>query len=299
MNRIKKHLLLSIFFIPQIILAMDQSMAPMDFDPRPYKLEAINLQRYIYQPKDVDKKFLSLATDCAPQEILKIAQDKKQSQENSDSIVNCMLLTGDTGIGKSLLAKAVAFETGYVFLHILLGDILRSHRNETGLLLYKIVEKAQEQFEKVVIVVDDIDILLRAYNNKHHDSDFTTHVLCKILEKNSNNSNFLFIGTAFNPELISPQMMQKFGKNIFNLSVPNDLNRKKILESYLNGMGKEVDIRVYRNIDFLVSKTQGFTPRYLQHLIILARQNSWKREKVDMYCFYMAGKKMQELKSEE
>ena len=181
-----------------------------------------------------------------------------------------------------------------------------SCRNETAQLIHEIIKKSINELQQVVVIIDDMDVLLQHYNSEYHDSMMTTKVLCKILDEYATNPNFLLIGTAFEPNKISPIMMEKFGDNIIELPRPNSLLRKEIIEMYLRNSRTLVDVSVNGYVGDLVNKTEGFSHRRILQLMDLAdgvafsKFFSQKSQEpiLEIECFDGAFKKLEELKLE-
>ena len=184
----------SIIFLSTILftqLTFGMELIPTKyFNPASYILEEVRLDKYLYVATEHDKVIFKQALDNAPERIKEIIKYKQVFRENIKGELNCLLLTGYTGLGKSVLAKAIALELGGSCMHLPAGFLFKSHRNETAQLIHEIIKKSINELQQVVVIIDDMDVLLQHYNSEYHDSMMTTKVLCKILDEYASFSYF-------------------------------------------------------------------------------------------------------------
>lgn len=188
---------------PPAPLGINAQFRPLDYDPSPYIFKKVKIASELYIPDNKDKFLFESAFRVAPKKIKNILESENSTREN-----NCLLLVGRTGIGKTLLAKAMSCKLGKCYLvHSLWA---KSHRNETGLLLDAYIEDVAKEPGKSTIVLDHIDVFLEHYKSPIVDHAYTAEVLLKQLNKQRNNNNLFFICSS------DPDGLDKLPKEILN-----------------------------------------------------------------------------------
>lgn len=79
-----------------------------------------------------------------------------------------VILYGEPGTGKTLLAKAVANQTSATFLRVVGSELIKKHSGE-GPKLVREIFKAAEEMAPTIIFIDEIDAIGTKRKNNAHD----------------------------------------------------------------------------------------------------------------------------------
>lgn len=142
---------------------------------------------------------------------------------------------GPPGNGKTLLAKAVACESGMKFFNVSAGTLMNKYVGESEKMLRGIFELASA-CQPSVIFIDEIDSLMRARreNEEDYSRRLKTEFLCQFDGVNSGkNEKWVFvIGATNRPQDLDSAVLRRFDKRIL-IDVPSQGDRELLLKSYL------------------------------------------------------------------
>lgn len=179
-----------------------------------------------------------------------------------------LLLLGGPGVGKTMLAKAVANEmkgeffycTGADFAEMYVGVGPRRVRT-----LFKLARKAG----RAVIFIDEIDAI-GARNTMGNDSERQATINQFLAEMDGVNTNgsLLVIGATNHPELLDPALRRpgRFDKELM-VPLPDVDTRRGILGRYLEGFGQDETV----DLDAMALRTQGYSGALLAGLVAEAK----------------------------
>lgn len=147
-----------------------------------------------------------------------------------------MLLYGQPGTGKTLLARAIAGEAGTNFIYC-----TGSHFDEmfVGVGAKRIRELFNEakKHKPCIIFIDEIDSLLsksRRFNSEHSSSRATINQLLAELDGFEKNDNIMVIGATNHADALDPAAVRpgRFDKKI-HVPLPDINGREDIFKYYL------------------------------------------------------------------
>jgi ATP-dependent 26S proteasome regulatory subunit len=145
-----------------------------------------------------------------------------------------VLLYGPPGTGKSLLARALATETGAVFYHLKLMNVTSKFGPNSGELLQEILAVAKEQ-GKGVLFLDEINALslehLLPPAQARESSARLVAALCEKLDDLDDFSQTIAIGSTSRTDLVDASLVAP-GRldRLVEVTLPDGADQQEILE---------------------------------------------------------------------
>ena len=196
------------------------------------------------------------------EEIVDFLNNPKKYLEFGVKLPKGVLLVGPPGVGKTLIARAVAgeadvpffYQSGASFVHIYVGMGAKKVR--------ELFAKAK-QSAPAIVFIDEIDAVGKARSGKSNDErESTLNELLTQMDGFDGDSGVIVIAATNKIEVLDDALLRagRFDRRV-HVGLPNIEDRKKILELYLNGKNHEI------NIEKLVNETAGFSSASLATLI--------------------------------
>jgi cell division protease FtsH len=208
------------------------------------------------------------------EEVVDFLNNPKKYLQYGIKLPKGVLLVGPPGVGKTLIARAVAgeadvpffYQSGASFVHIYVGMGAKKVR--------ELFSKAK-QSAPAIIFIDEIDAVGKARGGKSNDErESTLNELLTQMDGFDGDSGVIVIAATNKIEVLDDALLRagRFDRRV-HVGLPNIEDRKKILELYLNGKNHEI------NIERLVNETAGFSSAALATLINEALLNMIKHDK--------------------
>ena len=199
--------------------------------------------------------------------------NKTYGLKHSQSI----LLFGNCGTGKTLLARALAKESKAHTLEICASDLYSKHSGNAEETIKTLFEEALEHAPSIIIL-DEVDILCPVRSQRLTDSEKRViSTLLTMLDNLNQNSKHVFVlGTTNKLESIDP-VFRRYGRfdREIEISTPNPKNRRKILIKLLNNVEH---ILTELDLDEIALSTHGFVGADLVSLCSRAGLNASRRQ---------------------
>lgn len=214
---------------------------------------------------------ITLVFLSAPDEIKNIVSHLRNPNYLNRPDYRYEFFTGEPGVGKTTLAKAIAYYSGWHCIYLTCSDLQAKGRNETAILLTQLFNDAIRRNIKTIIIIDELNELLENYDNPHFDNGATAKALWTFLDKQQGNENFFFIGTMNRVDKLPKQIKSRILARLTIINPPNTLEKIKqifinqflIYNIYLTDQAKEY-------ISANIKKFQRVSARYIKELSLAA-----------------------------
>ena len=208
------------------------------------------------------------------EEIVDFLNDPKKYLKYGVKLPKGVLLVGPPGVGKTLIARAVAgeadvpffYQSGASFVHIYVGMGAKKVR--------ELLAKAK-QSAPAIVFIDEIDAVGKMRSGKSNDErESTLNELLTQMDGFDGDSGVIVIAATNKIEVLDDALLRagRFDRRV-HVGLPNIEDRKRILELYLSGKNHEI------NIEKLVNETAGFSSAALATLINEALLNMIKKSR--------------------
>jgi len=168
-----------------------------------------------------------------------------------------LLLYGPPGNGKTMIAKAVAYESKLKFFSISASSLTSKYVGD-GEKLVRALFAVARHLQPSIIFIDEIDSLLTSRNS--NDSESSRRIKTEILVqfdgvRSSNQDRVLVMGATNRPGDLDDAALRRMIKRIY-VGLPEKEARKRIITGYLSGITHSL---TDKQIDQLGDKTEGFS----------------------------------------
>ncbi len=212
------------------------------------------------------------------QEVVEFLKNPKKFTEVGAKIPKGVLLVGNPGTGKTLLAKAVAGEGGVPFFSITGSDFVEMFVGVGASRVRDLFDKAKRH-KPCIVFIDEIDAVGRqrgtGLGSQNDEREQTLNQLLTEMDGFENNDGVIVMAATNRADVLDPALLRpgRFDRQIY-IHMPDVKGREEIMK--VHARNKPLD----EDVDFttLARLTSGFSGADLQNLlneaaILTAREN--------------------------
>ncbi|MBP3635326.1 MAG: ATP-dependent zinc metalloprotease FtsH [Bacilli bacterium] len=213
------------------------------------------------------------------EELIEFLKDPKKFTKMGARIPKGVLLVGQPGTGKTLLAKAVAGEANAPFYFISGSDFVELFVG-IGASRVRDMFRQAKQTAPCLIFIDEIDAVGRqrgtGLGGGHDEREQTLNQLLTEMDGFGRNEGIIIIAATNRPDVLDPALLRpgRFDRQI-TVSLPDAKGREEILEVHAKDKILAKDVR----LSYIAKRTVGFSGADLENLLNEAALLAVRRNK--------------------
>jgi cell division protease FtsH len=212
------------------------------------------------------------------QEIIDFLKNPGKFKKLGGEIPSGVLLCGEPGTGKTLLARAVAGEANVPFFSSSGSEFVEMFVGVGASRVRDLFEKGKK-FSPCILFIDEIDAVGRhrfaGVGGGHDEREQTLNQLLVEMDGFDTNSNVILIAATNRPDVLDPALLRpgRFDRHVI-ISKPNLKERKEILVLH----SKKIKLNPKVDLEIIARSTYGFVGADLANIInesaiLAARKN--------------------------
>jgi cell division protease FtsH len=237
----------------------------------------------IYVQEEIDVRFEDVAgVDEAKQELMEVVEflsEPDKFTEIGGKIPKGILLVGPPGTGKTMLAKAVAGESGVPFFSMSGSEFVEMFVGLGAARVRDLFEQAKQK-APCIIFIDELDALGKARGfgtvGGHDEREQTLNQLLVEMDGFDPNVGVILLAATNRPEILDPALLRpgRFDRNIL-VDRPDKKGREEILKVHLKNIKTSKDL----DLSVLAGMTSGMVGADLANLVNEAALLAVRRKK--------------------
>ncbi len=228
------------------------------------------------------------------QELVEFLRDPTKFQKLGGHIPRGVLMVGQPGTGKTLLAKAIAGEARVPFFSISGSDFVEMFVGVGASRVRDMFEQAKKQ-SPCIIFIDEIDAVGRhrgaGLGGGHDEREQTLNQLLVEMDGFEANDGIIVIAASNRPDVLDPALLRpgRFDRQVV-VGLPDIRGREQILKVHMRKVSLHTDVQA----SIIARGTPGFSGADLANLVNEAALLSARARKtcVDMEEFDRARDKI-------
>jgi len=240
----------------------------------------------IYMENELNVTFDDVAgVDEAKQELVEVIEFLKtpaKFTELGGKIPKGILLVGPPGTGKTMLAKAVAGESGVPFFSISGSEFVEMFVGMGAARVRDLFEQAKQK-APCIIFIDELDALGKARGfgavGGHDEREQTLNQLLVEMDGFDTKVGVILMAATNRPEILDPALLRpgRFDRHIL-VDRPDKVGRKEILKVHM----KKVKVAPNVDLELLANMTPGMVGADLANLVNEAALLAVRRDKKEV-----------------
>jgi cell division protease FtsH len=227
-------------------------------------------------------------------ELVEFLRDPSKFQKLGGRIPRGVLMVGNPGTGKTLLAKAIAGEAKVPFFSISGSDFVEMFVGVGAARVRDMFEQAKKN-APCIVFIDEIDAVGRqrgaGLGGGNDEREQTLNQLLVEMDGFEGNSGVIVIAATNRPDVLDPALMRpgRFDRQVV-VPLPDIRGREQILLVHMRKVPLAPDVKA----EIIARGTPGFSGADLANLVNEAALFAARRSKrlVDMHDFEMAKDKI-------
>jgi len=201
------------------------------------------------------------------QELVEFLQDPSRFQKLGGRIPRGILMVGQPGTGKTLLAKAIAGEAKVPFFSISGSDFVEMFVGVGASRVRDMFEQAKKQ-TPCIIFIDEIDAVGRhrgaGVGGGHDEREQTLNQLLVEMDGFEGNEGIIVIASTNRPDVLDPALLRpgRFDRQVV-VSLPDIRGREQILKVHMRKVPLSADV----DASLIARGTPGFSGADLANLV--------------------------------
>lgn len=206
-------------------------------------------------------------------EIIDYLKFPKKYKDKGIALPKGILLVGPPGVGKTMIAKAIANEAKVPFFYQSGSSFAQIYVGVGAKRVRELFYQAKKQSPSIIFI-DEIDAVGKARGEHRNDERETTlNQLLTEMDGFVDSSGVIVVGATNRVEILDSALLRsgRFDRRIY-IDLPDFDERKKIIELYLRGKNHSVDIAE------VAKQSVGFSGAALSALVNEASLNALRRD---------------------
>lgn len=198
--------------------------------------------------------------------VVKMLKNPDIYREKGCKLHKGIMLFGEPGTGKTLIARAIAGESGCNFIFCTGSDFDEMWVGVGAARIRQLFKEARKQ-QPCIIFIDEIDSLVsqtRRSSNEGSSSRATINQLLSEMDGFSKNDNICVMGATNHESTLDPAATRpgRFDKKI-HVPRPDINGREEIFQLYLDKIAKDASVSAKK----LAQMTPGYTGAEIENLV--------------------------------